>query len=164
MKFSTSIIAGLTIGLSVAAPHQGSVVVTTPVVDDSIILNYALTLEFLERKFYQEALAKFSKHDFQKAGFPDPFYKNLKQIYLDEKTHVDAIAGALVETGYTPTVELKYKFPFNTVKEFVTLSAVLEGVGVSAYVNLVRALNRSNINEQTVDISEQPPLLWIRIT
>lgn len=134
MKFSTSIVAALAVGLSVASPHQGSPVVTTPVVDDGIILNYALTLEFLERKFYQEALAKFSKNDFRKAGFPDPFYQNLKQIYFDEKTHVTAISSALVDAGYTPTNELKYKFGFTTVKEFVTLASVLEGVGVSAYV------------------------------
>lgn len=137
MKFTSSIVAALAVGLSVAAPHHDSAVVTTPVVDDSIILNYALTLEFLERKFYQEALAKFSKHDFKKAGFPDPFYQNLKQIYFDEKTHVDVISGALVEAGYTPTNELKYKFGFTTVKDFVTLASVLEGVGVSAYVEFV---------------------------
>lgn len=156
MKFSTSIVAALAVGLSVAAPHPASVVVTTPDVDDSIILNYALTLEFLERKFYQEALAKFSKTDFQKAGFPDPFYENLQQIYFDEKTHVDVISATLVAGGYTPTNELKYKFGFTTVKEFVTLASVLEGVGVSAYVRFVTFHNREAKN-CLLDISEQPP-------
>lgn len=136
MKFFSSIVAAMAVGLSIATPHPhpaaSSNVVTTPVVDDSIILNYALTLEYLERKFYQEALAKFSKRDFEKAGFADPFYKNLKEIYFDEKTHVDFLAGALTAGGYTPTNELKYKFPYKTVKEFITLSSVLEGVGVSA--------------------------------
>lgn len=132
MRFSTSFVAALAVGLSIASPHLPPAVVTTPVVDDSIILNYALTLEYLERKFYQEGLAKFSKHDFQKAGFPDPFYQNLKEIYLDERTHVDFIAGALAAAGYTPTNELKYDFGLTTAKNFVTLASVLEGVGVSA--------------------------------
>ena len=134
MKFSSSLVAALAAGLSIATPHSGKPgnVIKTPVVNDSDILNYALTLEFLERKFYQEALAKFSKKDFQKAGFADPFYKNLKEIYVDEKTHVDFLIGALKAGGYTPTNELKYAFGYETAFDFVTLASVLEGVGVSA--------------------------------
>ena len=51
---------------------------------DLTILNYALTLEYLERKFYMEGLAKFTQEDFIDAGFPDPFYDNLKEVYYDE--------------------------------------------------------------------------------
>jgi hypothetical protein len=40
---------------------------------DVTILNYALTLEYLERKFYMEGLAKFSPADFVNAGFKDRF-------------------------------------------------------------------------------------------
>lgn len=52
---------------------------------DVTILNYALALEYLERKFYMEGLANFTQADFVNAGFPDPFYSNLKQIYYDEQ-------------------------------------------------------------------------------
>jgi hypothetical protein len=52
---------------------------------DVTILNYALTLEFLERKFYQEGLKNCIHQNFIDAGFPDPFYKNLKEVYVDEK-------------------------------------------------------------------------------
>ena len=91
-------------------------------------------MEFLERKFYQEGLANYSQADFVKAGFPDPFYTNLKQIYYDEQTHVAFLSGAIKAAGYVPTVELEYSFPSTDPKSFVTLSSVLEGVGVSAYI------------------------------
>lgn len=48
------------------------------------ILNYALTLEYLKRKFYMGGLAQFKQADFVNAGFPDPFYANLKEVYFDE--------------------------------------------------------------------------------
>src|SRR6187402_2237690 len=52
---------------------------------DITILNYALTLEYLERKFYQEGLKNYTQAQFVAAGFPDPFYDNLKEIYFDEQ-------------------------------------------------------------------------------
>jgi hypothetical protein len=52
---------------------------------DTTILNYALTLEYLERKFYMEGLKNFSQSDFVAAGFKDPFYTNLMEIYCDEQ-------------------------------------------------------------------------------
>lgn len=132
--FSSTLLAALTVGLSVAVPVEIEKrhVVSTPVVNDVDILNYALTLEYLERKFYSEGLTKFSRADFIKAGFADPFYTNLEQIYSDEKTHVAFISDALIAAKYTPTNELVYKFPFNNPLEFITLASVLEGVGVSA--------------------------------
>jgi hypothetical protein len=43
-----------------------------------------LTLESFERKFYMEGLAQFSQAEFINAGFADPFYDNLKEVYYDE--------------------------------------------------------------------------------
>lgn len=130
MRFSLTLAASLALSAVQASPVVKRV--TTPKVDDGIILNYALTLEFLERKFYQEGLANYTHADFIAAGFQDPFYTNLKQIYADEQTHVSFLSGALSKAGITPTVELKYTYPATDVLSFVTLSSVLEGVGVSA--------------------------------
>lgn len=48
------------------------------------VLNYALTLEHLEDKFYREALSNYTQADFVAAGFPDPFYSNLQQTAAEE--------------------------------------------------------------------------------
>lgn len=134
MKFSSTVAAALALGLTFASPIevQKRDTVYTPKVDDGIILNYALTLEYLERKFYQEALQKFSRDDFKQAGFADPFYDNLLEIYEDEKTHVTVIDGALKAAKITPTNELVYNFGLSTVQAFLSLSSALEGVGVTA--------------------------------
>lgn len=62
---------------------------------DAQILNYALTLEHLEDKFYREGLANFTQAQFADAGFNAQFYKNLKEISYDETTHVSFLTGAL---------------------------------------------------------------------
>jgi hypothetical protein len=64
-------------------------------VTDGDVLNYALTLEHLEDKFYREGLAKFSQQQFADAGFDATFYKNLKEISKDETTHVSFLTTAL---------------------------------------------------------------------
>ena len=87
-----------------------------------------ISIEYLERKFYQEALANYTQAQFVTAGFADPFYTNLKEIYVDEQTHVSFLSGALKAANITPTVELQYTFPATDVKSFVTLSSLLEGV------------------------------------
>ncbi|KAL8802676.1 MAG: hypothetical protein Q9223_006522 [Gallowayella weberi] len=136
MRFSLPLAATLALSAVQASPlvKRDGPVTTPKGIDDGVILNYALTLEYLERKFYQDALANFTREDFVKAGFEDPFYENLKEIYVDEQTHVKFLSDALTAAKITPTNELKYTFPVTTVLQFVTLSSMLEGVGVSAYL------------------------------
>jgi hypothetical protein len=87
MHYSTLLLV-LTAGLAAAAPVEERTVAmdfSPPPGGDVTILNYALTLEYLERKFYQEGLANYSQAEFVAAGFPDPFYANLQEIYYDEE-------------------------------------------------------------------------------
>ena len=85
-----SILSALVIGSSLvnaapAAEIQKRADFNAPPGGDVDILNYALTLEYLERKFYEEGLKNYTREQFIAAGFEDPFYENLKQIYSDEK-------------------------------------------------------------------------------
>lgn len=101
---------------------------------DVDVLNYALTLEHLEDKFYREALANFTQADFAAAGFDATFYTNLKEISADETTHVTFLSGALSAAGATPVKECTYAFGVTSVAAFVATSSVFEGLGTSAYL------------------------------
>lgn len=63
--------------------------------DPADILNYALTLEHLEDKFYREGLANFTKEQFASAGFDSSFYGNLQKVSSDETAHVNFLTTAL---------------------------------------------------------------------
>ena len=62
---------------------------------DVEILNYALTLEYLERDFYAEGLSKYSAADFKKAGFSQTVYDRFKMIGAQEKDHVAFLVSLL---------------------------------------------------------------------
>jgi len=143
MRFSsiTPALAASSLSLVLAAPVEERQAVASdfkpPPGGDPTILNYALTLEYLEREFYRQGLANYSQADFVSAGFPDPFYTNLKEIYFDEQTHVSTLAGALAAGAVK---QATYSFPSTSAASFVGLSSVLEGVGVSAYLGAAGAI------------------------
>jgi hypothetical protein len=86
---SSCVVAGPLVKKADYAPLPGG---------DITILNYALTLEYLERKFYMEGLANYTAADFKAAGFDDAFYGNLKEVYYDEKVRFLYFA----QTPYLP--------------------------------------------------------------
>lgn len=92
MRSSFFTLAALGACLVAAAPATEKRTTTSnfnaPPGGDVTIANYALTLEYLERKFYQEGLANYTREQFIAAGFSDPFYDNLKEIYYDEKVSI----------------------------------------------------------------------------
>ncbi|KAM0750714.1 hypothetical protein T439DRAFT_380587 [Meredithblackwellia eburnea MCA 4105] len=113
---------------------------TTPGINDIEILNYALTLEYLERDFYAAGLAKFSKKDFKKAGFSSTVYDRLVSIASQEATHVSYLATAL---GSAAVGECKYMFPLTDVATFLKISLILEGVGTAAYLGAAPDISES---------------------
>jgi hypothetical protein len=76
MKYSFTL-AALAAASSVIA---GPVIKRAAGITDVDILNYALTLEHLEDKFYREGLANYTQADFVAAGFPTPSMRSSKRF------------------------------------------------------------------------------------
>jgi len=125
MKFQTVLSPLCLLALSAhAAPGKSA----DPPPTDIQILNYALTLEHLENAFYSGALAKFDNATFSKANLNRALFE---QIASHEAAHVSFLSTAL---GDQATKPCNYSFPYTDPASFSALSAVLEGVGVSAYL------------------------------
>jgi hypothetical protein len=76
----------------------------------------------------------WDQKSFTDAGFSPMFYDELKYIAHDEEGHVLYLEAGLTAAGATPVAACEYSFPMTDPKSFVALSAVIEGVGVSAYL------------------------------
>jgi hypothetical protein len=102
------------------------------------ILNYALTLEYLEAAFYNEATARNRKMHFLKGQAEEAF---LKRTTADENAHVAFLKKAL---GKKAVKAPKVDFGGTTSKRavFLKTSVALENTGVHAYSG--QALNIAN--------------------
>lgn len=96
---------------------------------DTVILNYALTLEHLENAFYRDALP--SAQAFKDADYPDWVHQRFIEIGGHERSHVMYLSNAL---GDKAVKECQYNFGVTGPKSFIATSQLLEGVGVSAYL------------------------------
>ena len=96
---------------------------------DADIFNFALTLEYLEREFYQRALD---------AGVLSGAALGVVTALRDhEAAHVDAITAALQGAGATPVDTPQFTFPpdaFSSQASILQLAATFEPVGVGAYL------------------------------
>lgn len=101
---------------------------------DITILQFALTLEHLENEFYRSAFRTFTLQHFLDAGYDEDFFLNLQFIAADEAAHVQLLHGAIQSAGVFPVQPCQYRFPVTDIQSFVTLSAILESVGTSAYL------------------------------
>ena len=92
------------------------------------ILNFALTLEYLEATFYERALMK------GKGLSPDTRALAL-EIHENEKAHVNALNTAIKDARGTPVSapEVGFGLAFTSEANFLKLAQSLEDTGVSAY-------------------------------
>ena len=94
---------------------------------DIDILNYALTLEYLEAAFYEGA-AKTPGLSKEVAGY-------VKTFGDEEQEHVDALMTTIKDMGGTPVDAPKADFgdAFSSADKLVPLAITFEDTGVSAY-------------------------------
>jgi rubrerythrin len=92
---------------------------------DVDILNFALTLEFLESTFYKEAKSR------AKASGELKSLVNL--LAEDEQQHVEALTATIKKLGGKPVAEPKFSFDYSDTAGFLKLAQTFEDTGVSAY-------------------------------
>jgi rubrerythrin len=92
---------------------------------DVDILNFALTLEYLESTFYEEAKTR------AKASGE---LKSLVELLADdEQQHVEALTATIKKLGGKPVAEPKFNFDYGNTASFLKLAQTFEDTGVSAY-------------------------------
>ena len=101
------------------------------------ILNYALTLEYLEDEFYRTALAN--------RLIPERFASVFTQISKHETAHVEVLqdalsGGAVAKPRFDFTARGKYADVFSNFRTFALLSQTFEDTGVAAYKGQAPAL------------------------
>ncbi|MBN8867100.1 MAG: ferritin-like domain-containing protein [Solirubrobacterales bacterium] len=117
--------AGAIFGLGAVSPFVRGAMGAGGGKGDVGILNYALTLEYLESAFYAEALKKLSL----KGGLKDL----ITTISTDEDAHVKALSQTIRDLKGKPVKAPKVEFPYSDVAGFTKLAETIENVGVSAY-------------------------------
>jgi Ferritin-like domain len=114
--------AGAAYGVGSVAPFVGNALAASPDLD---ILNFALTLEYLEADFYQVKG--------KSVGLSAAIKPIAKAFGEEESEHVSALTAAIKKLGGKPVKKPKFAFPVTNQKSFLKLAYVLENTGVGAY-------------------------------
>jgi rubrerythrin len=90
------------------------------------ILNYAITLEYLETAFYADVV---------KSGlFKGTDLATIRKFGEEEAQHVSALTAAVKQLGGKPAPEPKTEFPLKSAKSVLELAGTVENIGAAAYL------------------------------
>ena len=133
-------------GAGAAAATLGAQTTTPPAMTDVDILNYALTLEHLEARFYIDGLMRYTAADFRGGMFAANLgdrvnatvYEYLGLIRDHEVEHVSTLQTTIRGLGGVPVEACtQYNFMNTTPDQFIAVAQALENTGVSAYVGAI---------------------------
>jgi rubrerythrin len=115
-----------------AAPARG-----TSRARDVEIVNYALTLEYLEVQLYDRAV--------DSGFFSGEELDLLKRFRAHERQHIDALTAAVGKLGGTPVGEPEGEFDADDRVAFLKLAQRLENLGAAAYLGQAHRIDDDEI-------------------
>jgi hypothetical protein len=120
---SSSAAGGSTAGSTGAS--TGSSTTSTSGSGDLAIVNYALTLEYLEAEFYKKVIGS--------GLFSGSALGTIKTFGAEEQEHVTALHKVAQSLG-TPAAKPRGKFPLGSAGAVLKLAAAVENLGAAAYL------------------------------
>jgi hypothetical protein len=104
---------------------------------DVEILNFALTLEYLEADFYTIKG--------KQVGLSGQAKTYAKLFGAEETAHVSALTAAITQLGGKPVKKPTFVFPATDEHSFLALASVLENTGVGAYNGAAPSLRSKQV-------------------
>ncbi len=119
---------GAVYGMTMVGPYLRSAFAQSGKGGDIEILNFALTLEYLEAAFYEQAQQEVK-------GLKSDTAELVKLIGADENQHVEGLKSTITDLGGTPVEAPGVDFgkAFANQNSFLELAQTFEDTGVSAY-------------------------------
>jgi rubrerythrin len=111
---------------STAAAPASTATTASSTTGDLGILNYALTLEYLETEFYSKVVAS--------GLFKGKVGSLIKTFGAQEASHVAALKAAVMKLGGTPAADPMGKFPITSATQVAQLAYTVENLGAAAYL------------------------------
>lgn len=128
--------AGAVYGVSAVTPFVSQALAQTDS-GDVEILNFALTLEYLESDFYKVKGAQ--------VGLSGQAKTYAEQFGAEEAEHVAALTAAIKQLGGTPVKKPTFVFPVTDEPTFLALASTLENTGVGAYNGAAPSLQSKQV-------------------
>lgn len=127
--------AGAVYGVGAVAPYVSHALAQSGA-DDVEVVNFALTLEYLETAFYERGA---------QLGLSSEVRALARRFGDEESEHVDALIATARKLGGRPVAKPRFTFPVNDERSFLKLAQTLEDTGVGAYNGAAPAIRSAEV-------------------